>query len=174
MSALEHTQDFLMVVLLLMVQKQDWSWGLEDDGNSDGLLLYAEDSSGRECFALGLLSEQILVEFHNCGRTVSEVSVIIPATFVYPSYRTKCKHHDLTNSLPHSFSFLLKEGCSSQIWSIQSSSWDLAKEEWGYPFQLMEKQFGYQTQGFQGSTLVISMAPCTLGDIPHLQQLEWV
>ena len=41
----------------------------------DGFLLYAEDSSGTEYIAVGLLSGQILVEYRDVGGSINEVSV---------------------------------------------------------------------------------------------------
>ena len=45
--------------------------------SSDGLLLYAEDSSNLEYFALGLFRGQLLVESRNVTGTITDVRVII-------------------------------------------------------------------------------------------------
>lgn len=44
--------------------------------SSDGLLLYAEDSSMMEYFAVGLFGGQLLVESRNADGTVSDVSIL--------------------------------------------------------------------------------------------------
>lgn len=43
--------------------------------NRDGLLLYAQDRSEREYFAIGLLDGQLLVEYHTSAGNVSQVSL---------------------------------------------------------------------------------------------------
>lgn len=44
--------------------------------SNDGLLLYAEDSSRMEYFAVGLFGGQLLVESRNAEGTISDVSMI--------------------------------------------------------------------------------------------------